>query len=322
MSPPSPDPPSASPKWARRLAGWALVIGCAVLLRERVQPAQVARSLGAADPALLAAGALLATLGDALANSQKYRRLLELLGGRMSLGEAVVLRLGSLPARNLLPLKSGEVLRIVYLQRVHGIPLARGALLTVLASALEGMAILAFWLLSLAPAHPATAALVVLAVAACAALLGRYGEALLRSPRLPLASLRAEGLRLWRSASLPWIARRLASASLYSVLYVVVVFFTHALVFRAFGLALPASALLRAIPPMLLLTGLHLTPLGLGAREGSAVVLLAPYGSPAQRLAAALALGFVLHGLSLVVGLLAMKPLSDRLLASSRALDA
>ncbi len=124
-----------------------------------------------------------------------------------------------------------------------------------------------------------------------------------------------------RGSPLPWIARRLALASLYTALYVAVVFVAHALVFRAFGLSLPASALLRTLPPMLLLTGLHLTPFGLGVREGSAVTLLAPYGSPSQILAASLSLSLVLHGASLLAGLLAMKPLSDRLLASPRAPD-
>lgn len=297
------------------------MIGCAALLLEHVRPMQIKRSLDAANHTLLVAAALLVVLGDALANSQKYRRLLELLGGRMSLGETIVLRMGSLPARHLMPLKSGELIRIVYLQRLHGVPLTRGALLAFIDSALEGAAILALWLLGLALDRPATAALVALAVAACAALLRRHGEALSRAPRLPLASLRAEGLRLLRSSPLPWIARRLASASLYTALYMAVAFVAHALVFRAFGLSLPASALLRALPPMLLLTGLHLTPFGLGAREGAAVMLLAPYGSPTQLVAASLALSLVLHGASLLAGLLAMKPLSDRLLASPRALD-
>ena len=228
----------------------------------------------------------------------------------------ILLRLGSFPVRYLMPLKSGEVVRIAYLQRRHGVPPVRGALLALADSAAEAVVILAFWALGLA-VEIRRGAVLALAGAAAVALLWRYGGALLRSPRLPLAGVRSEWLRQLQDAPRSGRARKLIRALLCGALYVGAVLVAHWMAFRALGLSLPASVILSSVPPMLLLAGLHLTPLGLGTREGAAVVLLAPYGRPEQLLTAALLLSFVLHGAPLLAGVFAMKPLSDRLLAAT-----
>ena len=305
-------------------AGWIAVAAIFALLCYRTPLRALQSAVATADPVLLGAATAIGLLAEIVVSSAKLRRLLALLGTEMSLWETTVLRMGAYPVRQLLPLKSGELFRMSYLRRRHGMSFGRAAILAILDAGTDALALGVF--------------------AAVGLVLREWAHA----PALGLAALALITALIitspaWRPRLAAWVRRRLgdppgrdagtgapgraptrlahhaAAAAAWTVLLVLLELVDYALVFRAFHLDVPLSALVLFVPIVVFAAGLPATPMGLGVREAAITFLLAPYGSPAELLAAAVASSAVVKLVPTLAGIAFVRPLLRRMLAPRAA---
>ncbi len=292
---------------ARWLSGVALALVAAVVLVRRTPLAELRVAAARADATWLAVAVALTLVSETVFASEKYRRILKLLGHTVSLREVVRLRLGTYAVRSLAPYKLGEALRVAYLSRVLGVPVPAAAASALLDMALHAAILAPFAaaglqrLLRLSFGWLALGALTAFVAAlAVARTLGPRGRAALRllvanrptpTPR-DLALLAVAGL-------LPAAAQVLA----------------YLATLRAFGIAIDACAAAFDIPLVALVADLPLTPFGVGTRELATVRVLAGRGPTPALLAAGLAASTVLRAVPAVLGLPSLVRLVGRLLA-------
>lgn len=267
--------------------------------------ARLGAALRAADPTWLAA-ALALNLGiHVFVPAEKWRRLLGRLGHSLTFGESARIWLGCQPLRFTLPMKSGELFKVVYLQAVHRVPPAVGTWALVFDKLSNVVALIAFGAAGLVWAPLGARVSVVI------------GLLLLPSPLLFAGAL-PEVLRE-RLARAPGrvgrFARELIDAMValptgvrlrffaVSLTQVVAEAISFGVCLRALGVHAPALDVLFRTPLVILLANLPVTLSGIGTRELGMLWLFAPHGSPEQLAATGLVLSFVGPVLLVIAGL-------------------
>lgn len=299
----------ASPFRLRSLVSAGLTVLVVGLLLAVLDLPMVGQALaGARWPPLLLA-VVLSLVGRFVLDSLRWRWLLARLDCSISVPVAVRLQAVSMPLRLVTPAKTGLVLCALYLQRHHGMPLARG----VSSVLLEKLHNLAFYLgaVALLPllgaaapkgmplalaAGPALAGsvAVVVAVLAVGALVRRVADR--PSPAHPLVakvvSVAAEVLAVFS-----WLGPR-SQLVFFGVTAAILglEFVEFHLLFTAFGLDLGVLGAGYLMSLVVLVSALPVTIGGVGTREAAALFLLGPV-APAETVAAAMAVLYLVHWL-------------------------
>lgn len=262
-------------------------------------------ALVGADRGLVAAAAGASVFGCFVLESLRWRWLLQRLGCDLPVSEAVRLQAVSMPLRLATPAKSGLVLCALYLDRHHGLPLARG-LSSVLLEKLHNLVFYLLLIVTLPLSHATGQALARLpfprswavlgsaVVLAAVLALGVLARVLSEGVALPLpARLRALLRDLF--ASLAWLS--LAQQAWFLLIttgVMALTFFEFQLLFLSMGISLPLPVMAYAMTLIVLISNLPITLGGLGTREAAAVLLLAPLASQ-ERVVAVMALLYVFH---------------------------
>jgi glycosyltransferase 2 family protein len=318
-----PERRAAVKRWGRYALSWGMTLGLMGWVLHRVPWGEVWAEGARVNAMPVVVAAALSILGNAWLACEKYRLILRALGVEMALSEVILLKLGSLPLKNVLPLKSGEVVRLVYLQRAHGVSYLTGGVSVVLNL---GLSVLAVGMM-MAPGYVwaaseglAWAILALLGVLCLVAMAwpgmgsgpvgngGRGGGGGGSPVQKALSLLRDMG---------PAGLVRLVGFSLgFEGLKVV----NYGLVFLAMGLTPALDHFLRVTPPLILISSLPFTVMGLGLREGSVLVAFSSTAGEASLVSAGLWVSVVEGVVPLLAGLALLKPFMNRLLtASSRA---
>lgn len=262
-------------------------------------------ALRAADRAWLAAALALNVGIHVVVPAEKWRRLLRRLGHPLTFREASRIWLGCQPLRFTLPMKSGELFKVVYLQAVHRVPPAVGTWALVFDKLSNVVALMAFGAAGLlwAPLGSRVSLVIGLLLLPSPLLFASafpawLGERLTRAPgRLGrfASELFAAMVALPTGVRLRFFAVSLAQVVAEAVSFGVCL--------RALGVHAPALDVLLRTPLVILLANLPVTLSGIGTREVGMLWLFARHGSPEQLAATGLVLSFVGPVLLVLAGL-------------------
>jgi len=282
-------------RWARALRVAAPALATVALLwfvvrHVGVEPLVLA--VRAADPGWLAAAVLWNAAIHVGVPAEKFRRILGRLGHRLTLAETARIWLGCQPLRFFMPLKSGELFKVLYLRSVHGVPPGVGTWGVLIDKLTNFIALAAFAVagaLAGATATPFSRA----AWPLVAVLLMVMGGVLAAPvPRWLEQSAARWPARVGRFASeLAGATRHLGAGAKLGFLaistgQVLTEGIGFWLCLRALGASVPLGGLWLRAPLVILAANLPVTISGIGTRELAMVVVLGG-AAPAATLAAA-----------------------------------
>lgn len=235
----------------------------------------------------------------------KWRRVVRAAGLPLRFGEALLIRLGSQPIRQIAPLKTGEAATVLYLRRVHGMDVGVAAGTVLFEKGVNLWATVLLITIGLAIAWSPVAG----AAAAAWVLLP-----FLRGPWRALAdALRGRLGRAGRfSASLldafvGLDVRELALQLPLALLFIGLEMVNSWLLLRVVGVQVPLEVVLIVVGASFFLNNVPITLLGIGMRESVFVIGLAGFGDPALLLVAGLLVSTVEYIVPTLVGLLFMR---------------
>ncbi len=255
---------------------------------------------------LLLAGVVL-VFSHLLGVTDRWRRILRLVGVSVSFREAWVMRMGGAPLKFFTPLRVGELLRLPYLSRQHGLTadLTLGALgfekVTFLTGLLPALLLRGVLYGEIASLVSAFAVVLVLVIATAA----ESRELMLR-----LLAPFGERVTTWGRGLLAAFANAGLSGVFGQVIYAAIILACEAVVLalclQSVGVEIDFARWWTVLPGVLLAGLAPVTFAGLGAREAALVVLF-PHETPAALIAGGI-LFFVLARLAIAVAGLPWMP--------------
>ena len=273
--------------------------------------ADVVAALARGNRRLIALAALISLLINIAWGTLKWQRILKLLHHPLGFKEALAVRSGFLPLKVLLPLKSSELLKAYYLEKLKHIPFGRTVSSLLLDKVMNVLVTLGMLFVGLCRISPC----VFRWVAALGLLLIFLFLFAQGTPRGIVACVKKLSPRLGDfTGQLLSGLREVGSVEkvkliLYSFVYQLSEFLNTYILFRAMGITVPFSLILILIPLIMVVNNIPVTVLGMGTREALMVFLFAQYGSSTALLSAGLLVSLVEHVLPVVFGLLFIKPL-------------
>ncbi len=300
---------------------WLITILILIALFWKIRPAEVVRALGDIDLGLLIAALLLSTVNHALVAAERLRRILQALGCRISLGEAILIRMGGAPIKGLLPVKSGELAKVLYLKRRHSFPYHSGILATALGYLISllsfSLFILAGWALTVEepPDRLSLGLALLIGLLLVTLVLARapLGRAISRALRRIQSDTLSRILDLL-SRQLEGLKREALRIGVYSILLEGCKVINAFIIFKALGMEVPFSVALFRIPLTIMAANLPITIAGLGTRETSTLILFSDYAPESILVAASLSTSMVNLFFPMLVGLVFTKRFLGRLL--------
>ena len=115
-------------KFLRFLVALTITIGIFIFLLSRISFTSVMASLQKADVSLIILAFLISFGGNALMDAYRWKVILNYLRYPVSFREALFIKIVANLFISLLPLRSGELSRLVYLKRLRNIPYAKSIL--------------------------------------------------------------------------------------------------------------------------------------------------------------------------------------------------
>ena len=296
--------------WLRSGITWALTAGVAAYVVLKIDWSNLRAAAGQADWRYVAAAVLVTLVGNLFVGPDRWRLILARLGCRISLGQAVFIKIAGSPVKFVVPMKMGEFFRAFYLSRHLGHNLER-ALSSVLMEKVANM----------------LAAGVFLVVGLALAGVRQWGwEALGVTAALLVAFIlpggqRAVGAALGRLS--PRLGRRFADILsalaeltladkvvilLYSLVFVLTELAIAFLSFRALGMRVPLLTFF-VFTPLSIMASIP-TFSGIGTREvaarwffSAAGPFLIEYGTPDARVLAGFLVTVIYYLFPPIVGL-------------------
>jgi len=105
---------------------WLLTVAIFVVLFSRIKFADVFVLIKQTDIKYLCAGILLSVSAHVVFSSLRYQKVVGAMGCRLSLIEAIVVRMGCNPIKGILPFKVGELAIAAYMKKRHNISYPQG----------------------------------------------------------------------------------------------------------------------------------------------------------------------------------------------------
>lgn len=217
----------------------------------------------------------------------KWQFIVSRLGLTLTFREAFLIKMGSAPVKSLLPFRSGEASRVIYLKRRYNFSaaLATGSILIELF--LNILIFLCFIVIGgiifkisldgfIYFITGGLGAVILIGLIASRTTPRRWVRNLIA--RIPYPRLRG-GLETFFTLHRFFSSREMGMLILYSLLIQSGKLLTFYLIIRSFGLALPPLIYLVILPFSILISTIPITFLGIGIREGSLIKLIPIYSS-------------------------------------------
>ena len=256
----------------------------------------------------LLTGAFIFLFSDFFINPLQWLRALLSLGYSFNLKEAITIKIANFPIKAILPLKTGDLIRAVYLQRRKGIPLSAGVsslgfnlILNLLVLVI--IMCLGYILFNAGLFYGILFCSGVLLLFILTSLFFRF----IKKVILYLAGI--VNSRLHNSVeSLFDIYNRFnfkdfSALLFYSVLIWASELLTFFVLFKAVGLNIPFHAIVVFVPLVILISNLPITISGLGTREAVILFCFSKFGSPENLLSAGILISFLYFALPLTLSL-------------------
>lgn len=286
---------------------WIITFAIFAIIFSKIEFSEAMKVLKQADIKLFSLSILVSLLMFLFFAPGRYREILKVVGCRLSFFETLILRIGSIPIKGILPFKGGELTRVAYLKKRHNLSYPRG-----LASILSGYALSVF-----------TLSLFIF--------MGWffYQPALTQRIYLVLLFLIFLVLVLFFKKILKNFLKDQEIFDKFDSKTLSILFF-HSLgfegckllntflLFNALNLKVPYGALFCFAPLTILASVLPITPWGLGTRETTILILFSDYATPERLLGASLLVSFVNRLFPILLGLFFMKPFLIGLLSRDK----
>lgn len=267
----------------------------------------VFQAFGAARVPPIALACLALVFSHLFGVTDRWRRILRLVGVTMTFREAWLMRMGGAPLKFFTPLRVGELLRLPYLSKQHSLTADRtlGALAFEKVTFLNGL-LPALFLRAILYRETGSALLAVVVIAAEVAATASGGQRLMLRLLSPFGRRAADwGRGLMEAfATAGW--RGVLNLTIYAVFIMGAEAIVLALCLKSVGIDIEFARWWTVLPGVLLVGLAPVTFAGLGAREAALVVLF-PHEDPNALIAGGI-LFFVLARLAVAVAGLPWTP--------------
>jgi len=296
-------------------AVWLITIAIFAVLFSKIKLSDVVEALKQADITLFVLSLVVSAAAHIAITIPRYRFMLRILGCRMSFSETLILRMGTLPIKNVTPFKAGELSRAAYLKNKHGFPYTRGVVSIVMGYALSFISLASCALVGLAlvvavPWQKIGAWLLFALFWALVFLGGSPLVSRLVKVFLKLLKLPESEFRVCRKLLLPFPLSVLLG---YSLAFEGCQLLNTWLLLKALGASVSVETFLLFGPLSILIAVLPVTVFGLGTRESAIVYFFSRFASQDRLLAASFLTTFANRLLPIFLGLFFVKPFLDRL---------
>ncbi|MCD6583626.1 MAG: flippase-like domain-containing protein [Candidatus Omnitrophica bacterium] len=296
-----------------------------ILLFSKIDVLEFVRSLKEINIALLLAGMLISIFTNIFVASIQWLKILSPLGCSITLKETMLIKLGSMPAKFLLPLRTGELIEAFYLKRQKWFPISLGVsslFIKILSNLLVLLIVMSFgyiffffynnnfFYLGL---FCLGLSLVCMLAIVFFKLIKRFALYLAKRINFRFYNSIEALFKIYKRLKLKDLVAMLS----YSVIFWVGEFATFWVAFKALGLDIPLYAILIFVPLTILISNLPITIFGLGTREATIVFCFSKFGSSEKLLSSGLILSFIQFFLPLILSLFFVKGFLNKLFNAS-----
>ena len=232
---------------------WAISFSVLFLIVKKIDTRKVVLSMLEADVRLIIIALVVSIFSCVCIAVERYRSILRLLGCNLTFSEVMKFKLGSYPLVLLFPLKSGELLRAIYLNREHQLSYEDGV-----------KSIIAGYLLRILP-------------------LGTFfliGLSLVKSSIVPILFLLTCFVL---AAFFVKTVKVYSEAIFYSFVLDTILLLNFWIIFNSFGIKLPIGSYLCFVPVITVISSLPVSIAGVGVREGLVLLFFSNSSIPAER---------------------------------------
>lgn len=278
-------------------------------LLRRMDAVSVLENALAAWKAPLLFALLCSLVANLILSSWQWRTIYKEMGHGIPLVEHIFVKSALYPLRAILPFRSGDLGRAVYMAIHHHVPPARSVaaqvlILAVNTSILLYCSVIGFLIASLWTF--AALAFLALSTLVVGSLLARNYLLLFENPSREGSWFRRKLHQMHPLAAIP--LRNLLPVGLLGIVTLMGQVVTFSLIVTSLRLAIPAHVLFGFVPIIMLAGGLPISFLGLGPREWTAVALLAPYASPQLLMSLGILFSTIDQVVLVLIGLIALAP--------------
>lgn len=235
--------------------------------------------------------------------SQRYRLIARSFGHSIGLGESIVLRVGSSAIVDLLPLKIGEIARILYLKRRHGLQTKDAFMVAFLGYFFDVVLLFIFMCFGLTIFINGKNFKVLLLIISVFILPMIFFYLLFRK----VIWFKFEKYILMLKNALSGLRKNLFILFLYSLFYVGSELISFFLICRALSINIPFLPILFFIPLVIIISKIPISVFGLGTREAAVVLFFRNYAIPEKLVSSGILLSFLEYILPLLISLIFIK---------------
>lgn len=301
-----------------------------IFLFSKIGITEVAKILKDIRPGLLFLGIAISLFSNIFLSTEKWREILRSLGLNVPFRELLFVQTGSIPLKTISPMKSGMLLRAVYLNKKYDFPFLQGTYSLILSLFLNLGAVIFFIFLGsfLPGVHRASG----IYLGTNPYRIVYFGLLVFSLCLIFLWMLKWKNVKkiikgyldLWGSRftiSVKNLYESIITINLKKFLilflYAGLIIFFELLNFKilskAVGLVIPFSQILLLASLTILISNLPITIHGLGTREAAICLFFAPYGSSEKLLSLGITISAVEYFLPILIGLFLTKSFLARL---------
>jgi uncharacterized membrane protein YbhN (UPF0104 family) len=306
-------------RWTKWSLSWLITGGIIFFLIHQVPFEKVIEATPLIELSNVGISALLSLFANIYVSTEKYRKILILFGADISLMEAIILKVGTIPLKTLLPLKAGEAVRMLYLKRVHRLPYFRAGL-SILMNALFSLFSL-FLIFSIGASiigSPAISPFFIIflpiLILLFFVLFRRLSISMNRSGKRG-GRLRGEIFEIIQIVSKKATWPSMARIGIYSVFLEGIKVINYWIIFKGMGIEISFDKLLFLVPGAIFASSLPTTVLGIGAREAAVLYLFSAISKPELLLGAGMMISMIEAIVPLFAGIILMKAFFNRLIS-------
>jgi len=251
-------------------------------------------------------------------NADMWKRILKYLGCNIPLKEAVFIRMASYPFKVLLPIKSGEFFRILYLKKQKNFSLKKGFVSIIFDIILNVCALLSFIFASFVflkinlfniPFIIITGLIFSFITFFCLKATQNFIFSIVKKIHLKFYNtlnilFAFEGIK----------SRKQSYFILYAFTIQLIVLANYYILSRALNLDIPFSKMILIFPLIIIISLIPITISGLGIRESLIILFFSEFTSFQSLLGFGILISFVEYILPALVGLFFVKPFLTRML--------
>lgn len=291
-----------------------------ILLFSKIGITEVAKVLKGVRPGLLFLGIAISLFSNLFLSAEKWRQILKVLGLNIPFRKLLLIYTGSIPLKTISPMKSGMLLRAVYLNKNYNFSLLLGTYSLLLGLFLNLLAVFSFILVTSFFLRTNSYRFVyfgLLVFSFCLAffwVLKRENVSKIIKGYLNLWGNKfALSLKNFYESVITITTREIIIPFLYGVLLIFFELLNFKILSSALGLAIPFLSVLFFASLTILIGNLPVTIHGLGTREAAVCFFFSAYGSSDRLLSLGITVSLVEYFLPVVIGLFLTKSFLVRL---------